>query len=155
MSSQYITERPAKVFKDESLSVIYSAMRVMREFHDAFGHPVRTIPLIPSPDRVALRQNLINEEWNEAQEALIKGDLIGFTDGICDLLYVVLGTMVEFGIPCMVFDEVHWSNMTKLGEDGKPILRADGKSMKGPNFKPPNLAAILEHAGWVNPHKPE
>lgn len=91
-----------------------------------------------------MRLNLIEEEYTELRTAAAKGDIVAQADACADLLYVVLGFMIEAGIPSAVFDEVHRSNMTKLGENGLPVLREDGKSLKGPNYEPPRIAEILE-----------
>lgn len=109
------------------------------------------IPTLDVPDDVkALRCALIEEEAQELRDAVAADDIVEVADAIADLLYVVYGAARTFGIPVReVFDEVHRSNMTKLGRDGEPILRADGKVMKGPDFSPPRLRPILEAAGLV------
>jgi len=114
------------------------------EFHKKFGHPINT-PIIQQ--QRDLRYNLISEETVEVMEEMYPDpddinliDKKKFTKELCDLLYVTLGTGVAFGLPLKeVFEEVHKSNMSKLGEDGKPVLREDGKVLKGPNYKEPNL----------------
>lgn len=96
--------------------------------------------MLPSSKLFALRHELIREELAELKQAHDKGDLIGIADALADLAYVVVGAAVAFGIPLdRVFDEVHRSNMSKLGEDGKPIYREDGKVLKGPNYTPPDI----------------
>ncbi|MFT3851822.1 MAG: nucleoside triphosphate pyrophosphohydrolase family protein [Ilumatobacteraceae bacterium] len=107
------------------------------------------VPTLDVPDDVkALRCALIDEEAGEFREALDAGDIVEVADAIADLLYVVYGAARTFGIPVReVFAEVHRSNMTKLDDNGDPILRPDGKVMKGPNFSPPNLLPILQAAG--------
>lgn len=73
-------------------------------------------------------------------------DIVGIADALADLVYVVYGTAVEYGINMQpISDEVHRSNMSKLGEDGKAIHRVDGKVLKGPNFTPPDLATIIKN----------
>ncbi len=92
---------------------------------------------------------MIDEEAAEFRDALAAGDIVGVADAIADLLYVVYGAALTFGIPVRaVFAEVHRSNMTKLGDDGIPLYREDGKVLKGPNFSPPNLLPILTAAGY-------
>jgi predicted HAD superfamily Cof-like phosphohydrolase len=87
---------------------------------------------------------LIEEELNELKEAIANDDLVEVADALADLLYVVYGAGAAFGINLdACFHEVHSSNMSKLGEDGKPIYREDGKVMKGPNFREPALRDIL------------
>lgn len=115
----------------------------VKEFHEAFGHPINK----PKTHKdLILRFNLMDEEHNEVANALADLDQartneevldskIALTKELADVLYVVLGTAVSLGLPIVdVFDEVHRSNMSKLGEDGKPILREDGKVLKGPNY---------------------
>lgn len=76
-------------------------------------------------------------------------DLVACVDAICDLLYVVHGAALALGVdidPLMA--EVHRSNLSKLGENGRPIRRGDGKILKGPNYSPPNLGPLLMAQGW-------
>ncbi len=146
MSSALIPTRP--VSDTYPWSVLDPALSVLREFHNTFQHPMTTIPSFPSTEQENLRMDLIEEEFNEVKEALACRDLPKVADGLYDLLYVTLGALLVFGLPAKGFDEVHWSNMTKLGADGKPIFREDGKSLKGPNFVEPALAEILTKAGW-------
>lgn len=116
------------------------------EFYDAFGHPKADSPKQVETHRLIMRHNILNEEVVELLDAGVKGDLVEVGDAITDCLYILIGTAIEFGLadklPAM-FDEVHKSNMSKLGEDGKPIYREDGKVMKGPNYKKPNLIDII------------
>lgn len=138
------------------------------EFHEAFGAPIAWTPTVPSAERRKLRLDLIFEELIELAGAsgytfsqmLVDGQLkCGFTrqgevnlveaaDALADLRYVVDGASLEWGIPLeKCLREVHRSNMSKLGADGKPILREDGKILKGPNFTLPDLKTILELYG--------
>ena len=124
---------------------------VMNSFHDdvvqwhkAFGVPVLLEPTVPAEDRQELRKNLINEEHKELIGAIEEGDLVEIADACADLIYVICGTAAEYGIPLnRVWDEVQRSNMAKLGKDGKPILREDGKVLKPEDWTPPNIAAML------------
>lgn len=124
------------------------------EFQRAMNLPVlsRATPL--PMDRVPLRIQLIEEEFQELQDALYTGDLVETADACVDLLYVVFGLMVETGLDARVlFDEVHRSNMSKFGEDGKPIIAGpndpdgifEGRVKKGPNYFRPNLAGIIDN----------
>ncbi len=91
-------------------------------------------------DARGLRKSLIKEESRELLDALTRKDMVGVIDGACDLIYVVLGTMVEFGIDIEpFFDEVHRSNMDKTGGE----KREDGKMLKPKNWKPPQIAEML------------
>lgn len=117
------------------------------EFHKAFNHPIQTEPRWPEGIRCELRQNLVAEEADEFFKAVDERNMTETADAICDLMYVILGAALEFGLGSrleLMFDEVHRSNMSKLGEGGKPVYREDGKSLKGPNFSPPDLKTILE-----------
>lgn len=92
---------------------------------------------------------LIEEEAAEFRAAVEADDVVEIADAVADLLYVVYGAALTFGIPVPeVFAEVHRSNMTKLDDEGNPIYRSDGKVMKGPNFSPPELLPILRNAGY-------
>lgn len=117
----------------------------VKEFHEAFGLPVlEEYNANIGFDRMNLRVKLIEEEKHEFVLALEKGDIIEIADALADLAYVTYGAALEFGIDLdAVFAEVHRSNMTKLGEDGKPIYREDGKALKGPNFELPDIKGVL------------
>lgn len=118
---------------------------MVREFHEAFGVAVADEPLDSIPLELRdLRESLVREEFNEFCDALWAGDMVDIADALADLTYVVYGTAVSLGIDLdAVLEEVHRSNMTKLGEDGKPIYREDGKVLKGPNFKTPNILEVM------------
>lgn len=118
----------------------------VREFHEAFGIPIKPKPEIPSTDRIDLRHNILIEEVEELRNAMLRGDLVETADGIIDCLYVIIGTAHECGMQdyiIQMFDEVHRSNMTKLDDNGKPIYREDGKVMKSKRFTRPDLKTIL------------
>lgn len=116
----------------------------VREFHLAFGHPVLSEPRIPGKDRVALRIELIEEELKELKDAIEDNDIVEIADALGDLDYVVNGAALEFGINLSeVTSEIHRSNMTKLGRDGRPVYRTDGKVLKGPDYEPPDLVPVL------------
>ncbi|MGV6832010.1 MAG: pyrophosphohydrolase domain-containing protein [bacterium] len=94
-----------------------------------------------------LRYKLMREENEEYLEAANNEDLVEIADALGDMLYILCGTIIEHGLQHKieeVFDEIQRSNMSKLGEDGEPIYREDGKVLKGPNYFKPNIAAILE-----------
>ncbi|MEP6560808.1 MAG: nucleoside triphosphate pyrophosphohydrolase family protein [Nakamurella sp.] len=115
------------------------------EFHRAYGLPVRDSPtVVIGADQVELRLALIEEEVGELAAAARAGDLVGVADALADIVYVAYGTAHVYGIDLdAVLDEVHASNMTKLGADGSPVRRADGKVLKGPAYVPPNIADLL------------
>ena len=113
----------------------------VREFMTTFGQEAKTSPEFPSEDIQKLRVELIDEEFKELQES---DNLVDVADALTDLLVVIYGAGHAYGIDLdACFKEVHRSNMSKLGEDGKPIYREDGKVLKGPNYSEPNLDAVL------------
>ena len=120
----------------------------VKEFHKTFGIGIGDDFRKQLPEnKVRLRHKLMEEENNEYLEAALKGDFVEVADALGDKLYVLLGTILEHGMHKViqdVFDEIHQSNMSKLGEDGKPIYREDGKAMKGKNYLPPDIKNILE-----------
>ena len=110
------------------------------DFMEAFGQEVLCIPTIPDFNLAALRLDLIEEEVQELRDGLGKQSMLEIADALTDILYVVYGAGHSFGIDLDdCFHEVHRSNMTKLGEDGRPMYRDDGKVMKGPNYEEPDL----------------
>lgn len=114
------------------------------EFMTAFKQDVETEPGWTSVSE--LRYDLIDEELKELRQALDERNLIEVADALTDLLYVVYGAGHSFGINLdKCFEEVHNSNMSKLGEDGEPIYREDGKVLKGPNYWQPDLKKVLYH----------
>ena len=125
---------------------ILSNFEKVKEFMDAFGQEVVIKPEWPSAETMELRVDLIEEEVGELNEAIFdaSGDLVEVADALADILYVVYGAGHAFGIDLdKCFSEVHRSNMSKLGEDGKPIYREDGKVLKGESFSEPNLKEVL------------
>ena len=113
-------------------------------FMKTFGQDIKTNPEIPDAETVNLRIELIAEELEELWDACEKKDIVEIADALTDILYVTYGAGHAFGIDLdKCFKEVQRSNMSKLGEDGKPIYRDDGKVMKGPNYSEPNLKKVL------------
>lgn len=119
----------------------------VREFHAAFGHPIAKCPTLVTDESLKkLRIDLIQEEFEELIEAVNDGNIVAIADALGDLEYVIHGMALVYGIPQdLIFAEIHDSNMSKLGEDGKPIYREDGKILKGPGYQPPRLAPIIQH----------
>lgn len=122
----------------------------VRAFQTAFNAPMPEKPTLLDTKRAKLRQKLLQEEVTEIKKALEMEDgldkLESISDGIVDALYILYGTAHEYGIADrlgILFDEVHNANMRKLGADGKPIYREDGKVIKPEGWTPPNLKAIL------------
>lgn len=122
-------------------------IKQVTEFHEKFGHLVEDKPKLPALLILVLRHKMIQEELDEYKEAYEEGDLVKMADALGDMMYLVVGGAIEIGIGSKmeeIMDEIQASNMSKLGADGKPIYREDGKVMKGPNYFPPNLKSILE-----------
>jgi predicted HAD superfamily Cof-like phosphohydrolase len=120
----------------------------VHEFHSAFGLGIEETPTAHLPkEKNLLRFNLMKEENEEYLEAANDGDLVEVADALGDMLYILCGTIIEHGMQDKieeVFNEIQRSNMSKLGADGKPIFREDGKVLKGPSYFTPNIKEILE-----------
>lgn len=117
---------------------------LVREFHENFGVGVSPVPTIPTDKVRNLRLDLIQEEFLELRRAAYKSDLVNIADALGDLLYVVYGTALAYGIDMEpVLEEIHRSNMTKTGGG----TRDDGKVLKGPDFKLPDLVTVLQAQG--------
>ena len=118
------------------------------EFHKAFGAGINYQPVADiDAKRKQLRFDLMKEENEEYLEAAKNNDLVEVADALGDMLYILCGTIIEHGMQdkiVAVFDEIQRSNMSKLGEDGKPIYREDGKVLKGSNYFKPDIKTILE-----------
>jgi|SRR6185369_3280901 len=147
----------------------------VEEFHRAYGQPVLDTPQVPSEERVRFRMKLIGEEYLELVSSVfgvdpeshkasveilnqvydlapIKVDLPKAIDALHDIDYVVEGMRLELGVNgSPIACEVHRANMSKFGEDGKPVLNEFGKVIKGPNFSPPDIEGELIKQGWVKP----
>ncbi|CAM3279280.1 Nucleotide pyrophosphohydrolase [Flavobacterium longum] len=122
-------------------------LNAVKEFHAAFGLLVNEDPQGCLGEQInTLRYNLMKEENEEYLEAVMNNDKVEIADALGDMLYILCGTIISHGLQHKieeVFDEIQRSNMSKLGEDGKPIYREDGKVMKGPNYFKPDFTAIL------------
>jgi len=118
------------------------------EFHRAFGLGIKDRPTAGLPlEKNLLRYKLMREENEEYLDAASRGDLVEVADALGDMLYILCGTILEHGMQDKieaVFAEIQQSNMSKLGPDGKPIYRADGKVLKGPDYFRPDIKAVLE-----------
>ena len=113
-------------------------------FMKTFGQEVKTKASLSSEKINNLRISLIAEELEEFKEAIKNNDLKEAVDALTDILYVTYGAGHAFGVNLdKCFDEVQRSNMSKLGEDGKPIYNESGKVMKGPKYFTPNLKKII------------
>lgn len=123
-------------------------MDLVEEFHRAFNNEESGAePQLIEEKKFILRHKLMEEENNEYMEACWDGDIIKVADALGDQLYVLLGTILKHGLQHKieeVFSEIHSSNMSKLGDDGKPIFRPDGKILKGSSYFKPNIFKVLE-----------
>ncbi len=119
----------------------------VRAFHDAFGLGASEVPVASlGTEKNTLRFNLMKEENEEYLEAVTNNDLEEVADALGDMLYILCGTIIEHGLQHKIeeiFDEIQRSNLSKLGADGQPIYREDGKVMKGPGYFRPDIAKIL------------
>jgi len=120
----------------------------VEKFHDSFGiennyNPTANI----DKDVFLLRHRLMSEENSEYLEACKEGDLTEIADALGDMMYILCGTILAHGLQDKIeniFEEIQRSNMSKLGSDGKPIYREDGKIMKGPNYFKPDIKKNLQ-----------
>lgn len=123
-------------------------LNAVEEFHNAFGLGVSQLMQADlGASKNALRFNLMDEENKEYLEAAENNDMVEVADALGDMLYILCGTILEHGMQYKieeVFNEIQRSNMSKLGADGNPIYREDGKVLKGPNYFKPNIQMILE-----------
>jgi predicted HAD superfamily Cof-like phosphohydrolase len=116
----------------------------VREFHESFGVPVLPAPRFPAEDRRMLRHVLLRDEFEEYVLAENESNFAEVADALGDMAYIIAGTALEYGIPLdRVLDAIHKANMAKLGPDGKPIKRADGKVVKPDGWQPPDIEAAL------------
>ena len=117
----------------------------VQEFMETFGQEVKLKPSLSSEKINKLRLDLIKEELDELKEAINNNDLLEVADALTDILYVTYGAGHAFGIDLdSCFQEVQNSNMSKLGEGGKPIYNDAGKVIKGPNYFKPDLSKFIK-----------
>lgn len=118
--------------------------KLVRDFHEVYGSYIQNHQGFPNQEIRELRKKLLEEEMQEYRDAEELNDFVEVCDALGDMLYIIYGTAVSYGIPINeIFNEIHASNMSKLDENGQPIKREDGKILKGPNFFQPNLERIL------------
>ena len=127
--------------------MIKKPIEAVTKFHESYGLGIEHTPKANLPKNISeLRFNLMKEENEEYLQAAQDQDLIEIGDALGDMLYILCGTIIAHGFQDKIesiFDEIQRSNMSKLGADGKPIYRKDGKVMKGPNYFKPDLKKIL------------
>lgn len=121
------------------------AMESVAEFHRRFGLPISSRPRgHVDPVLAQLRVDLLVEEVDEFREATEECDAVGIADALADIVYVAYGAALTYGIDLdAVIREVHRSNVSKLGADGRPVRREDGKILKPSTYRPPNIPAVL------------
>lgn len=123
-------------------------IEAVKAFHSAFNIGHRDTPKADlGVEKNMLRYKLMREENEEYLEAANSGDLVEVADALGDQLYILCGTIIEHGLQHKieeVFEEIQRSNMSKLGANGEPIFREDGKVLKGPNYFKPDILKILE-----------
>lgn len=118
----------------------------VERFHEAFGQKNGKWPQHITVEEYELRHKLMAEENDEYLDACDNNDIVGIADALGDQMYILCGTILKHGLQHIIediFDEIQSSNMSKLGEDGKPILREDGKILKGPSYFKPDLSKFL------------
>jgi len=121
-----------------------SNFKKVRKFMETFDQEVKTKPSFSTNKINSLRYDLIKEELEELKVAMEGKDLLEVADALTDILYVTYGAGHAFGIDLdKCFEEVQNSNMSKLGNDSKPIYNESGKVMKGPNYFKPNLSKFI------------
>jgi predicted HAD superfamily Cof-like phosphohydrolase len=122
-------------------------LKAVETFHNAFGQENGKWPQPLEKDEYDLRYKLMAEENYEYLEACEANSLVEIADALGDQLYILCGTILKHGMQHIiedVFDEIQASNMSKLGDDGKPVLRDDGKILKGPGYFRPDLSKFIE-----------
>jgi len=122
-------------------------LKAVETFHNAFGQENGKYPRPLDEHGFNLRHSLMQEENDEYLEACFKNSLVDIADALGDQLYILCGTILRHGMQHIiedVFNEIQASNMSKLGADGKPVLREDGKILKGPGYFRPDLSKFIE-----------
>lgn len=122
-------------------------LKAVEAFHEAFGQENGKWPRLIDHADFDLRHSLMKEENDEYLEACHAKSLLEVADALGDQLYILCGTILKHGMQNIildVFNEIQQSNMSKLGEDGKPILREDGKILKGPGYFRPDLGKFIK-----------
>jgi predicted HAD superfamily Cof-like phosphohydrolase len=136
---------PGEAAHENGLALRGGVLAAAMSFHEAFDLPRQASPNIEIDESQArLRIALLKEEVGEFADAVAAADLVAIADALADIVYVAYGTAVAYGIDLdMVLGEVHRSNMSKLGKDGQPLIRGDGKVIKSDQYVPPDVARVL------------
>ena len=127
--------------------MIEKPIAAVEKFHETYQLLSNHSPTVAIPEAIkTLRYELMKEENEEYKEAVDNNDMMEVADALGDMLYILCGTIITHGMQhkiSEVFEEIQRSNMSKLGLDGKPIYREDGKVMKGPNYFKPDLSKFV------------
>jgi predicted HAD superfamily Cof-like phosphohydrolase len=127
-------------------------LKAVEKFHTAFGQENGKWPQPLTKEEYELRYRLMAEENDEYKEACEVNSLVEIADALGDQLYILCGTILKHGMQHViedVFEEIQASNMSKLGDDGKPVLRDDGKILKGPGYFRPDLSKFIKIEGEI------
>tara|TARA_R110002020_G_scaffold395872_1_gene605911 strand:+ start:788 stop:1171 length:384 start_codon:yes stop_codon:yes gene_type:complete len=117
----------------------------VRQFNTTYKKEMSPVPRLPTEPEATLMNSLIHEELMELNEAIDNDDLVEIADALGDILYVTAQQATMIGMPVdALLREIQRSNLSKLGADGEPIFREDGKVLKGPNFSEPDIAGVLK-----------
>lgn len=138
-----LTKHIFKFIKINHYIIMKKQIESVKKFHNTYKLGYSETPIANlGNSKNKLRFSLMSEENGEYLEAANNDDIIEVADALGDMLYILCGTIIEHGMQDIiedVFDEIQRSNMSKLGEDGEPIYREDGKVLKGPNYFKPNF----------------
>ena len=138
-----LTKHIFKFIKINHYIIMKKQIESVKKFHNTYKLGYSETPIANlGNSKNKLRFSLMSEENEEYLEAANNNDIIEVADALGDMLYILCGTIIEHGMQDIiedVFDEIQRSNMSKLGEDGEPIYREDGKVLKGPNYFKPNF----------------
>lgn len=138
-----LTKHIFKFIKINYYIIMKKQIESVKKFHNTYKLGYSETPIANlGNSKNKLRFSLMSEENEEYLEAANNDDIIEVADALGDMLYILCGTIIEHGMQDIiedVFDEIQRSNMSKLGEDGEPIYREDGKVLKGPNYFKPNF----------------
>lgn len=142
-----MTDTTNTITTDNTPEHYQSPYYLVKEFHETYGQPIRTVPELHIPEKL-MRLGLVAEEAEEYAEAVATDDLVEIADALADLVYVAYGAAISHGIDLdEILKEVQRSNLSKL-ENGQVLRREDGKILKGSNFSEPAIAPILIKNGW-------
>ena len=119
----------------------------VKQFNRTYGKQMSPVPRLPTETEATLMNSLIYEELMELNEAMDNNDIVEIADAIGDIIYVTAQQAAILGLPVdALLREIQRSNLSKLGADGKPLYREDGKVLKGPDFSEPNITKVLREA---------